>query len=142
MKTLINWIIGLLIAGSSIALAGSGWWYDSDNPGHGLTISQDGGHGHGVIWYLYRADGSAGFVVGVENCQDFPCVVTLAEPVSAGAFGQTQLKTVGWLELTPTDSGLKATYDLVDFLDCRELSPGGIIFRKCIGTINLKKLAQ
>jgi len=143
MRTLLNWIIGLIAAGSSIALAEPGLYYDADNPGHGLTITQDTGEGHAVIWYLYREDGSSAFLTGLENCSEFPCVIPLVEPQAVTAFQFYDLgEPVGVLELTKTDGGFEAKYDLRPFLNCIGQSSGGTIFRRCIGTINLSKLAE
>ena len=152
MKTLINWVIGALAAGSSLAIADSGWWYDADAPGHGLTISQDSGHGHGVLWFLHRADGSSAFLIAGENCDGFPCAVTLHEPVAAWMGGATSLPgadlslgdPVGSLELTPQPDGtLAAKFDLYYWReDCIGIGPGGAIFRGCVGTLSLTKLAQ
>lgn len=152
MKTLIQWIIGALAAGSSIAMADSGWWYDADHPGHGITISQDSGHGHGVLWFLHRVDGSSAFLVAGENCEKFPCVVTLHEPTAAWMGGATSQPgadfdlgdPVGSLELTPQEDGsLTAKFDLYYWRgDCIGVSPGGAILRGCIGSLNLVRLAH
>jgi hypothetical protein len=107
-----------------------------------LQIDQNlHGFGHQVTWYLYRLDGSSAFLVGSETCAEFPCVLEMVEPTAAWMGGALDLgETVGSLEIGVADEdGLTIQYDLRSWVPeyCTDISPGGVIFRKCAGWIDL-----
>lgn len=145
-------IAALLLIFSTTALAGPGLWHDPEHPGHGITITQDSGFGHGVIWFLHRVDGSSAFLIAGENCEEFPCVTPLHEPTAAWMGGATSQPgvdfdlrdPVGSLELRQREDGrLTAKFDLYYWReDCIGLGPGGAIFRACVGTLTLELLAE
>lgn len=133
----------------AIALASddfAGLWYNPDKPGHGIQINRDGGFGHAITWYLYRKDGSSAFLTALETCEEFPCVVSLAEPTARFLDGDAELgDAVGSVELTPQEDGsLEADYDLRLFLgeECFGIGPGGMLFRGCVGKFDMIKLAD
>lgn len=134
----------MLLAGSAFGQAGM--WYDADNPGHGVQINRDTGSGHAFTWYLYRKDGSAAFLTAGQTCESFPCAISLHEP-QAGFMGSGDFDLgdpVGLAELSFTEEGkLLVDYELVAWVEeCRGASPGGIIFQKCVGKIDMTKLAE
>jgi len=141
-------IILLFVSSCVFAEDPAGMWYDPEHPGHGLQISGDNGFGRSLVWYLHRADGSTGFVISGENCESFPCVVALYEPTSGflgGKFGGPELELgepVGMLELTPVEGGFEGEYDLIGFAsdNCSGISPGGLIFRGCVGKVSFSRL--
>ena len=139
--------LAILLLVPSLVLGGPGHWYDASHPGHGIQINRDAGFGYAVTWYLYRKDGSTAFLAGESTCEEFPCVIALVEP-SAGFMGSGEFdlgEPVGSLELIPLEDGrLEARYDLIDWLeaDCAGLSPGGLVFQRCVGEIELEKLAD
>ena len=124
----------------------AGLWYDPDKSGHGIQINRDGGFGHAVTWYLYRKDGSSAFLTAGATCEEFPCIVPLHEPTSRFLSGDTELgDPVGSLELTPNQDGtMEADYDLRIFLgeECFGITPGGLLFRGCVGKFDMEKLAD
>jgi len=124
----------------------AGHWYDADKPGHGIQIDRDGGFGHAVTWYLYRKDGSSAFLTAGQTCEEFPCVVTLHEPSARFLDGGAELgDPVGSVELTPQEDGtLEADYDLILFLgeECLNITPGGLIFKQCVGKFDMVKLSD
>lgn len=124
----------------------AGHWYNPNKTGHGIQINRDGGFGHAVTWYLYRVDGSSAFLTALETCEEFPCVVSLAEPTARFLDGDADLgDAVGSVELTPLeDGGLRADYDLRLFLgeQCQDVSVGGLLFRGCVGKFNMVKLSD
>lgn len=145
MKNLLISII--MMSAVSVAHADpSGHWYNPDKPGYGIQINRDGGFGHAITWYLYRKDGSSAFLTGMETCEEFPCIVSLAEPTAVFLNGDAELgDAVGSLELTPqADGTLKADYDLRVFLgeECANISGGGLLLRGCIGKFDLSKIAD
>ena len=131
----------------TLAFSQAGHWYDVDHPGHGIQINRDSGFGYAVTWYLYRMDGTTAFLSGETTCEEFPCVIPLVEP-SAGFMGSQELELgdpVGMLELQlRPDGDLDVTYDLISWLseDCTGISPGGLIFRGCVGDFVMEKLAD
>lgn len=134
----------LLLAGSAFGQAGL--WYDADNTGHGIQLNADTGFGHAFTWYLYRKDGSSAFLTAGETCKEFPCVVALHEP-QAGFMGRGEFALgdpVGMVELSFTDEGLLLVdYQLIAWIEeCQGVTPGGIIFHRCIGKIEMIKLAD
>jgi len=149
MKTLSTLLIGIALSMSVWANDYSGSWYDPENTGHGFNITADSGFGHGIFWYLYRPDGSSAFLVALENCEEFPCAVSLAEPSGPWMGGKYSQKgntvlgdPVGMVELIPSENGLNAKFELVGWQEnCQGKSSGGIIFNGCIGTIKLQRLA-
>lgn len=132
----------LAIASDDLA----GHWYNPDKPGYGIQINRDGGFGHAVTWYLYRRDGSSAFLTSMETCEEFPCVVSLAEPTATFLNGDAVLgDAIGSVELTPLDNGgLRADYDLRLFLgaECLNTGPGGLLFRGCLGKFDMIKLVD
>lgn len=144
MKTLIQWIIGLLAAGSAAAMAEPGMYYNPDKPGHGIHITQDLGYGSGVTWYLYRQDRSSAVLISAENCTEFPCVVELLEPTAKFMGGGLEFAPSGVVELAFTDDGLSIDWELYYWsgADCADKSPGGLIFFNCIGSQDLVLLAK
>lgn len=143
MKTFLAMI--MLLASSSV-FAQAGMWYDPDHSGHGIQINRDSGFGYAVTWYLYRKDGSTAFLTAGETCKEFPCVVALHEPTSGFmGYGEFDLgPEVGILEIgTVVDGVLPIEYELIAWVEeCRGASPGGIIFNRCIGEIDMVKLAD
>lgn len=143
MKKLLMATLLLLPA---MAFGQAGLWYDPDHPGHGIQINRDGGFGHAITWYLYRKDGSTAFLTAGETCKEFPCVVALHEP-KAGFMGLGEFELgpeVGMVELSFTDEGIMLVdYELVAWVEeCRGASPGGIIFQRCIGDLEMVKLTD
>lgn len=123
----------------------AGLWYNPERDGLGLWLTQDMGGGHWVQWQLYRRDGSTAVVVGAEGCTEFPCVVPLHEPRAQWLGGNLDFGApVGMLELHVTENGLRLEFDLRQFdpANCVGVSPGGVIFNKCIGTLELELLAR
>ena len=53
----------LLLGCAQTASAAPGLYHQPARDGHGLSISQPTEAGHSVIWYLYREDGSATFLI-------------------------------------------------------------------------------
>lgn len=141
-----NLFLATLLLFPSLALGQSGHWFDASHPGHGIQINRDSGFGYAVTWYLYRKDGTTAFLTGETTCEEFPCVIALVEPSASFMGGNLELgDPVGTLELTLTgDGNLDAQYDLISWLkaDCAGILVGGLLFRKCIGTIELEKLAD
>lgn len=148
MKHFVAFVILALFSVSAVASDDfAGLWYNPDKPGHGIQINRDGGFGHAITWYLYRKDGSSAFVTALETCEEFPCVVSLAEPTARFLDGDAELgDAVGSVELTPQEDGsLEVDYDLSLFLGadhCYGISPGGMIFRQCVGKFDMIKLAD
>jgi len=124
----------------------AGHWYDADKPGHGIQIDRDGGFGHAITWYLYRKDKSSAFLTSGQTCEEFPCIVTLHEPSARFLDGDVELgDPVGSVELTPQEDGtLEADYDLRLFLgeECLNITPGGLLFRQCVGKFDMVKLSD
>lgn len=133
-----------LLAGSAYGQAGL--WYNPENTGHGIQINEDTGFGYAVTWYLYRKDGSSAFLTAGETCKEFPCVIALHEP-KAGFMGRGEFDLgdpVGLVELSFPEAGkMLVDYDLIAWIpECQGISPGGIIFNRCIGEIEMVKLAE
>ena len=124
----------------------AGHWHDADKPGHGIQIDRDGGFGHAITWYLYRKDKSSAFLTSGQTCEEFPCIVTLHEPSARFLDGDVELgDPVGSVELTPQEDGtLEADYDLRLFLgeECLNITPGGLLFRQCVGKFDMVKLSD
>ena len=131
---------------SSPASAAPGHWYEPARSGYGIQIDQDTGFGSAVTFYLYRRDGSTAFLVGGENCESFPCVLTLHEPSADFMGGELELgPEIGEIELGEYDGAiLPMRYDLRVWLGefCQDISPGGVIFRQCAGQRDLQLLAE
>ena len=144
MKTLIQWVIGALSAGSVVAAAEPGLYYNPEKPGHGVYVTQDSGFGSAVVWYLYRQDGSSAVLISAENCDSFPCAVELLEPSAKFMGGGLELTPAGVLEIAFTDEGAEIEWELYTWpgAECDGLSPGGLIFYSCIGRQDLVLLAK
>ena len=141
-----NLLLSILLFVPAMAFGQAGHWYDADNPGHGVQINRDTGHGHAFTWYLYRKDGSSAFLTAGQTCESFPCAISLHEP-EAGFMGSGEFDLgpeVGLAELSFTEEGkLLVDYELVAWVEeCRGATPGGIIFQRCIGEIEMTKLAE
>lgn len=141
-----NFLMAILLLVPALAFGQAGHWYNPDKPGYGIQINRDAGFGQAVTWYLYRKDGTSAFLTGMETCEQFPCIVSLAEPTARFLDGDAVLgDAVGSLELTPLEDGtMEAEYDLRLWLgeECTDISGGGLLFRGCIGKFNLELLAE
>ena len=138
MKILALVLVFLAVSAS----AGPGLWYEPGRDGHGLTISQPTSGGHAVIWYLYREDGSATFLIA-DSCPEFPCVTPLYEPSAHFMGGGLNLgDPVGDIEIGVGDP-LPVRFDLREWRpeECFGISPGGVLFRQCAGRIQFELLA-
>jgi len=141
-----NLLLSILLFVPAMAFSQAGHWYDADSPGHGIQINRDAGFGHAFTWYLYRKDGSTAFLTAGQTCESFPCVVALHEP-EAGFMGSGEFDLgpeIGLAELSFTEEGkLLVDYELIAWVEeCRGASPGGIIFQRCIGEIEMELLAE
>ena len=142
-RLVIVFAIGLLLA--IPAQAAPGLWHNPDRDGHGLSISQPTAGGHAVIWYLYRPDGTAAFLLA-EPCREFPCASALFEP-SAGYMGGNldAGDPVGLLEIgTAQNNRLRVYFDLIPWTwpRCEGVSAGGFLWRECAGWITFHRLAE
>lgn len=146
MKYVCAIILIAVVALTGSAVAAPGTWYNPDRDGHGVQINRDSGFGHGVTWYLYRPDGTTSFLVAKEPCLGFPCVAELVEPTAGFMGGNLDLgETVGILEIGVAEgNALSVRYELSAWLldQCDGLTPGGLIFRKCVGQIDMELLAE
>ena len=148
MKNLLFVFFVSIFAAGSVKASNdlAGHWYDADHIGHGIQIDRDGGFGHAITWYLYRKDKSSAFLTSGQTCEEFPCIVTLHEPSARFLDGDVELgDPVGSVELTPQEDGtLEADYDLRLFLgeECKNITPGGLIFRQCVGKFDMVKLSD
>ena len=98
--TFVNWIIkrfglAFLIGAQSFAISAQTHYFDADAPGHGVSVTQDGGQGSAFIWYLYDRDGDSTWLISTENCTVYPCVVGLAEAKGVWMGGEVELTEVG-----------------------------------------------
>ena len=144
MKVFATFAALMMLAGSAFGQAGH--WYDPEHPGFGIQINRDSGFGYAVTWYLYRKDGSTAFLTAGETCEQFPCVVALHEP-KAGFMGTGDFELgpeIGILEIGKAQDGvLPVEYELIAWVEeCRGASPGGIIFQRCIGDLELELIAE
>ena len=133
--------VALILIGS--ASAAPGLYHQPARDGHGLSISQPTEAGHSVIWYLYREDGTATFLIA-DPCPEFPCVTPLYEPTANFMGGNLSLgEPVGDIEIGTGDP-LPVRFDLRAWRPetCEDITPGGIIFRQCAGRIDFTRLAD
>lgn len=130
----------------SAAIAAPGHWYEPGREGHGLQINRDTGFGNALTWYIYRPDGSTAFLVSGENCESFPCVVTLHEPTANFMGGQPFLgPEIGIIEIGQYHGQtLPVRYDLRAWRpdQCLHTGPGGALFNQCFGQIDFELLAE
>ena len=139
MFRLIALAVALL---ASSAIAAPGLYHQPARDGHGLSISQPTEAGHSVIWYLYREDGTATFLVA-DPCPEFPCVTPLYEPTAHFMGSGLDLgDPVGDIEIGRGDP-LPVRFDLREWRpdECFGLSPGGVLWRECAGRLVLERLA-
>ena len=121
----------------------NGLWHDPASDGHGISITQ-GSESYAVIWYLYTRSGDATFVIA-EPCEGFPCVSALFQPTASWLGGNLELNDpIGSIELSQKGDKLNAVFDLrgLDPASCFNVSPGGLLFNRCVGTINFTKLSE
>ena len=145
MKSVIRiaaFAVALILIGS--ASAAPGLYHQPARDGHGLSISQPTeAAGHSVIWYLYREDGTATFLIA-DPCESFPCVSALYEPTANFMGGNLSLNDpVGDIEIGVGDP-LPVRFDLREWRpeECYGISPGGVLFRQCGGRIDFTRLAD
>ena len=136
-------VLALILIGS--ASAAPGLYHQPARDGHGLSISQPTEAGHSVIWYLYREDGTATFLIA-DPCESFPCVSALYEPTANFMGGGLDLgEPVGDIEIGQYNGvTLPVRFDLREWRpeECFGISPGGVLFRQCGGRIDFTRLAD
>ena len=137
-------LIAALLLTPTLALAGPGIWHQPDRDGHGIVISQPSEAGSAVLWFLYTRDGSATFLIG-EPCPEFPCVTPLFQPSAGWLGGGLELgDEVGSVELSASGEQLRVVFDLRGLSpdECAGITPGGLLFRECVGTLTLERLTD
>ena len=138
-------MLALVFLSTSLSAA-PGLWFEPARDGHGLTISRDSGFGSAVIWYGYTPEGEAVFLIGGKNCTAFPCVIAMHQPSASWMGGQLDIgPPVGEMEIGIFDgAALPVRYDFRAWQPelCSDISPGGVIFRRCAGRIDFELLAQ
>ena len=136
-------LIGLLLLLPSVVFAAPGLWFEPAREGHGLSISAPTSGGHAVIWYLYREDGSAAFLLG-GPCREFPCVTELFEPKARYMGGELDLgPPVGTLEIGEAKGDrMRVDFNLTAWTwpRCKGVSAMGYLWRECAGTITMHRL--
>ena len=136
-------MISLLFAGT--ALAAPGLWHNPDRDGHGLSISQPTDGGHAVIWYKYRLDGTATFLLA-EPCPEFPCASELFEPSANYLGGELDRgEQVGLIDIDIAEGDrLRVYFDLRAWTwpRCEGVSAYGVVWRECAGWITFHRLAD
>lgn len=101
MRTLINDIIDKIKAalGVSLLLGGSAFaqshYFDSNHPGHGISVTRDSGQGSAFIWYTYNREGEGRWLISAENCTAYPCYIDLAQAFGQWMGGDVELVKVG-----------------------------------------------
>ena len=136
--------IAVLLLIPALAFGAPGLWFDPARPGHGLSISQPTEGRHAVLWHLYTRDGAPTWVIA-EPCSSFPCVTPLFAPTANWLGGGFELgDEIGSLELRPDGDNLRAVFDLRGLSpdECAGITPGGLLFRECVGTITFVRLAD
>ena len=136
-------LAGLCLVGS--ALAEPGLWHNPERDGHGISISQPGDGGHAVLWYKYRTDGTAAFLMA-EPCPAFPCASPLFEPTARYLGGELDLgEPVGLIEIdAAAENRMRVYFDLREWTwpRCEGVSAGGVVWRECAGWITFHRLAD
>jgi len=128
-----------------------GQYGPADNSGHGVFINCNAADECAVFWFNHFGPGDNFWLMGVPNCErgsDTVCDVALTMP-SASVFngrpgGVEVGPSVGTLELTPMEDGsLIADWNVIALRqdECLDITPGGMIFRECIGVQTWHKIA-
>lgn len=138
VKIMRTFILALLFATS--AVFGAGLYYDTNTPGHGLHMPEDG-HG-AVIWFLNTLDGQPEWLISLDNCEGWPCETTMLQVSGDYMSGSLDSDPVGVIKIYEDGDDLFLNWDLVDWLpaDYCNTGAGGLILRKCVGTTRLEQL--
>ena len=136
-------LLALVFAASPAMAVEPGHYGPADGSGHGVFINCNSGDECAVFWFNHLSADDNIWLMGVPNCErgaDAFCDVSLTMPSAArfnGQPGEVDIgPSVGTLELTPmADGTLAADWNVISLRPdaCLGITPGGLIFRGCIG---------
>ena len=149
MRTLINTIIDKIKLGAlgasalmaSFSVLAQTHYYDPENPGHGVSVTQDSGQGSAFIWYTYNRNGDARWLISTENCTEYPCETNLAQAFGAWMGGEVELVEVGSVTVDFIDGYLFWEYDVSAWPEAGDCGRLVWLYQtKCVGDFKMEAI--